>query len=91
MPVYHVRILSAAARELSRLDRPTRQRVIERIHRLADNLENIRHEVLSGKFSGLYKLRVGEHRVVYEISHTEQILMIHLIGHRREIYKKRKK
>ena len=26
------------------------------------------------------------HRVVYEILHTEQVIVVHLIGHRREIY-----
>ena len=88
---YHIRILSTAAEELSRLDRPTRRRVIQRIHWLAKNLEDIKHEFLKGELSSLCKLRAGEYRIVYEILHDEQILMIHLIGHRREIYKKRKK
>ena len=60
MAAYHIRILRAAVRDLSRLDKPNRQRFIERIDWLADNVKNIKHEVLTGKMSGFYKLRVGD-------------------------------
>ena len=39
--------------------------------------------------AGLYNLRVGDYRVLYEILHGEQTIVIHAIGHRRDIYRKR--
>ena len=84
-----IRILEAAADELSRLDKPVSRRIIERIHWLAANLDATRLEGLTGDLVGLYKLRVGDYRVVYQFLHEEQVVVIHAIGHRREIYRKR--
>jgi len=41
--------------------------------------------------SGVYRLRVGDYRVIYEIRDKRLIVLIIQIGHRREIYKKRRK
>jgi mRNA interferase RelE/StbE len=38
----------------------------------------------------LFKLRVGDYRVVYELIHEEQVVMVHAIGHRREVYRRRR-
>ena len=45
------------------------------------------HLPLHGKYSGLFKLRVGDWRIVYEVKHNEKIITVHKIGHRKEIYK----
>jgi len=87
--VYDLRILATAARELGKLDKSAVQRIIDRVRRLAENLDEIRLESLKGEFAGLYKLRVGDYRIVYEIIHDEKIIIIHQIGHRSEIYRKR--
>jgi mRNA interferase RelE/StbE len=86
--VYNTRILDAAIRELAGLDKIVKQRIVERIRWLAINLEQIKPEALSGKLTGLYKLRAGDYRIIYEIIPNEQIVLIHAIWHRREIYRK---
>jgi mRNA interferase RelE/StbE len=86
--MYQIRILDAAARDLARLDSAVARRIVNRIRWLAENLDDVKPEALTADLSGLYKLRVGDHRVVYEILHSEQMIVIHLIGHRREIYRK---
>ncbi len=87
--MYRIRIVDAATHELSRLDKPIGCRIVERINWLAANLDVIRLEALTGDLAGLYKLRVGDYRVIYEVLHDEQTIVIHAIGHRREIYRKR--
>lgn len=87
--MYHVRILKAATRDLAKLDKPTGHRIVERINWLAENVDNIKLEALSGDLAEFYKLRVGNYRVIYEIFQDEQIILIHQIGHRREIYRSR--
>jgi mRNA interferase RelE/StbE len=81
--------LAAATRELARLDQPVTRRIIERITWLATNLDALRPEALTGELAGVYKLRVGNYRVIYEMLHEEQTIVIHAIGHRREIYRRR--
>ena len=87
--MYRVRILKAATRDLAKLDKPTGRRIVERINWLAENVDNIKLEALSGDLAEFYKLRVGNYRVIYEIFQDEQIILIHQIGHRREIYRSR--
>jgi mRNA interferase RelE/StbE len=87
--VHRIRILKAAANELSRLDKTVSRRIVQRVNWLAANLGRVRLEQLTGDLAGLYKLRVGDYRVVYEVLDEEQALVIHMIGHRRDIYRKR--
>jgi len=51
-------------------------------------VESIQPEPLKGSLVGLYKFRVGDYRVFYELLRTERILLIHAIGHRRDVYRK---
>jgi mRNA interferase RelE/StbE len=71
------------------LDRPVGQRIVERIRWLAENQEAIGRAPLADDLTGLYKLRVGDYRVLYEILHGEQTIVIHAIGHRRDIFRTR--
>ena len=86
---FRARLLDAAVRDLARLDKPEARRIVQRINWLASNLGAIRPEALSGDLAGLCKLRVGDYRVIYEMLDAEQILLVHAIGHRREIYRRR--
>ena len=87
--MYRVRLLDTASKQLAVLDKPVAQRIVERVRWLAENHADATLEALTGEFNGLLKLRVGDYRVVYELIHDEQLIMIHAIGHRREIYRKR--
>jgi len=87
--LYRLRILDAATRQLQHLDKPSGLRIVERINWLAANLDSIKPEPLTGDLSDFYKLRVGDYRVLYQIVHEEKSVVIHAIGHRREIYRKR--
>lgn len=87
--MYHVSILGTASKELKKLDKDVSERVVKRINWLSENVEIVDPEALSGDLSGLYKLRVGDYRVLYEILRDEKTIVIYAIGHRREIYRKR--
>jgi mRNA interferase RelE/StbE len=88
--MYTVRFLKAAKRELARLGKPIAQRVANRIKWLAENIEQINPQALKGELAGLYKLRESDYRIIYEILHDEEIIIVHSIGHRREIYEKKR-
>lgn len=84
--MYQVRILDAAIVELSKLDKTIAKRIVKRINWLAENFDSIRSEPLTANMVGFCKLRVGDYRVIYEIFADETCLVIHKIGHRKEIY-----
>lgn len=49
-----------AEKDLAKLDRDLRRRIIDKLTWLLENFENILPEVLTGEFSEFYKLRVGD-------------------------------
>jgi len=85
--MYQVRLLDAATQELENLDKPIVRRIITRMYWLAENLENIKRLKLKGDLSAFYKLRVGDYRIFYQVLEEEQIIIVHKIGHRSEIYR----
>jgi mRNA interferase RelE/StbE len=85
--MYTIRLLKSASRGLEQLDKTVATRVVRRLRWLAENLDSIRPESLKGQLRGLYKLREGDYRIAYEILRDERVIIVHLIGHRREIYK----
>ena len=87
MGLYQVRLLDAAYQELAKLDKPVAQRIAKRLNWLAENFDLIKPLPLTGNLAGFYKLRVGDYRIIYEALHDEDVLLIHLIGHRREVYR----
>jgi mRNA interferase RelE/StbE len=87
MASYSIRILKPAIRELERLDKNIATRIVERIDWLSENFPSIKPTALKGELSGLFKLREGDYRIIYQILHKERTLVIHAIGHRREIYR----
>ena len=87
MAEYRIRILEAASQDLARLDKPIGRRIVQRINWLATNLDAIRLEALTGDLAGFYQLRVGDYRVIYKVLWNEETIVIHAIGHRREIYR----
>lgn len=82
-----VRFAPEAIQQLERLDRPTAQRILKQIRWLSENFTELKPELLTGNLEGLYKLRAGDYRVLYTVSDIE--IIVHLIGHRREIYRDR--
>ena len=88
--MYSVRILDEATRELGRLGKAVARRIARRVRWLAKNTGHIKPEALRGELTGLYKVREGDYRIIYQLVDSEKLLIIHAIGHRREIYRKRK-
>ncbi|MFP5385742.1 MAG: type II toxin-antitoxin system RelE family toxin [Bacteriovoracia bacterium] len=43
---------------------------------------------LRRNLSGLFKLRVGDFRIIYQINNSEVVVLIVAVGHRREVYKR---
>jgi len=71
--------------DLKKIDTTIANRILNKIVWFPAHFKTITPEALSGDFAGMFKLRVGDWRVVYT---TEgDIIVIQAIGHRKEIYK----
>lgn len=88
MTEYSIAFMPQAADDLRRLDKPVAQRILHKLKWLAQNTNDLTPETLAGELRGLYRLRVGSYGVIYTANHEEQLLMVHLIGHRRDIYRR---
>ena len=84
---YQVEFLTEAEADLSRLDSRIRERIFMKVKWLSENFESITPEPLSGQFKGFFKLRVGDYRAIYTVNPELRLVLVHLVGHRREIYK----
>jgi len=87
--MFRVEFLPEALEDLKRLDPAVVQRVFKKLRWLSENFDSLKPEGLSGPLAGLLKLRVGDYRVLYEVERAEKLLTVHLVGHRRDIYKPR--
>ncbi len=85
--MYQVRFVKDAVRDLEKLDKATAHRITRKINWLAENAEIIQPKGLRSYLAGLAKIREGDYRIIYEIIHFEETIVIHFVGHRREVYK----
>ena len=68
-------------------DKPVLKAVRDRLERLVETADQIRHLPLKGQFAGLYKLRVfGKYRVIYDLQRERQVIVIVRVGNRSDIY-----
>ena len=81
---YKIAFKKSVARDLKKIDRVQADRILRKIEdELPVKAETF--PVLTGKFSGLRKFRVGDYRVIYSIIGDTALIL--RISHRREAYR----
>jgi len=81
---YKIAFKKSVARDLKKIDRDQVDRILRKIEdELPEKAETL--PILTGKFSGLRKFRVGDYRVIYSIIGDTAIIL--RISHRREAYR----
>jgi len=83
---FEVRYDPRAAKELSKLDPPTARRVAAAITDLAANPRPPGCRQLTGH-AGLWRIRVGDYRVIYTIRETALVVLVLRVAHRRDAYR----
>ena len=89
MSRWTLEFLPDAEKDLAKIDRADRRRVIAKLEWLLNNFDKIFPSVLSGEFKEFYKLRAGDWRIFYKINWRNRLVIICLIDRRDKIYKKK--
>ena len=84
---WRVEFTSEAASDLRKLDPSLQRRILRRLQWLASDFTAITPESLSGSLAGFFKFRIGSYRAIYTVDDTKQLIVIHMLGHRSEIYR----
>ena len=86
MAAYSVRIKRSATRDLEKIARQDRERIMFAIDRLGEQPHA--GYPLKGSLRGLRRIRVGDYRVVYEVLESELVVLVVRAAHRREAYRR---
>lgn len=82
---YSVEFTAAAARQVKKLPRPARDRVLDAIDGLADSPRPHGSKKLVGEQTA-WRIRIGDYRVIYDVFDAELTVSVVRAAHRREVY-----
>jgi len=86
MEPYQVNFQSSVEKDLRKLSSENCDRLLTRIEELANDPLPMQSIRLKGT-EGLYRVRVGDYRIIYEVDLPAKSLLIHYVRHRREVYR----
>jgi mRNA interferase RelE/StbE len=86
MASYNIIFKPSVEKDLRSLPRPMVARVFERIEALRDDPFPRRSLKLAGA-EELYRVRVGDYRVIYAVDKENQQIVVHYVRHRRDAYR----
>ena len=76
---------ASVEKDLRKVGKAVAERVLRKIEQTLTS-EGLQGDALSGEFAGLFRLRVGDDRVIY--ARTDEGYLVLRIGHRRDIYRR---
>lgn len=82
---YEVKLSKRAVRELESLDIVIKRRVVLKLEELSEDPFPRGVVKLQGR-EGLFRVRVGDYRILYEVLGVERIVLVNKIDHRSGVY-----
>lgn len=74
-------------KDLERLDKETARKIVERVKKYLTQDPLKIGKPLKGQFSGLWKYRYGDYRVIYILDLETETMRILKVRHRKDVYK----
>jgi mRNA interferase RelE/StbE len=89
MNPYTIEFVRSARKEFEGLPAKVRSRIVEALQLLAQNPYSELLKVKKLKDAHyLYRIRIGDYRVLYELQNQQLVVLVIKVGHRREVYRK---
>jgi mRNA interferase RelE/StbE len=86
MADYSISFARSARKELERLSSDVAARILAKIEGLSDNPRPGGVIKLHGQ-KGLWRMRVGDYRIIYSIQDSNWTIDVSVIRHRRDVYR----
>lgn len=83
---YKIVIEKLAEKFIVKLPKPEKERVLKAIYQLPEG--NDIKELKGKKNKGVYRLRVGDYRIIYKINDGKLVIYVVDAGNRGDIYKR---
>ncbi|MDE3142746.1 MAG: type II toxin-antitoxin system RelE/ParE family toxin [Bacteroidota bacterium] len=85
--MYKITFKDSASKELQRLSKSVIKKIVFSINELSENPRPNGVKKLKDSNENLYRIRVGDYRIIYVIDDGIKIVNIRRIGHRKDIYR----
>lgn len=82
---YEVKWTETSLRQLEKLDRSVAKRIVDKVESISDDPLMYVQKLMG---FGLYRLRVGDYRVIMSIERKKMIIFVLEVGHRSVVYRK---
>lgn len=82
--MYNIIFLKPAEKFFRNLNKKDQEKIAKKIFALETNPKS--GKPLVGKLSGLWSLRIGEYRAIYQIKNAELVVLVIKIGNRGNVY-----
>jgi len=79
---FEVRFTPRFLKEIKALDKEVQVRILQEVNLLKTN--PYAGKLLRGELKGIYSLRIGDYRVLYQIKGNVILLLV--VGHRKRVY-----
>lgn len=85
---YKIKIKESALKALGKVEKKAKARIWTAISKLAEEPRPLGCVKMAGP-DDLWRIRVGEWRIIYQVRDKEMIVLVIRVGHRREVYRSR--
>lgn len=83
---YAVKYDPRALKELTKLEKPVARRIVKAVDRLGLEPRPRGARPLVG-YPGLWRIRIGDYRVVYAVKDSELVILALRVAHRSDVYR----
>jgi mRNA interferase RelE/StbE len=83
--MYAVEMLRSAQKQLTRLPAEHQERILVAMEALADEPRPQGCSKLTGRDA--WRIRVGDYRIIYEIFDDRRVVIVVVVGHRKDAYR----
>lgn len=87
MEKYRIEISASAEKFLKKVPNDDVQKIVEAIQKLAITPFPNGCRKLSGE-EGIYRIRQGSYRIIYEVEGAKLLILVLKIGHRKDVYRR---
>ncbi len=86
---WRVKISRTAEKQIQKLDRKAQQSIVKFLRERVEAADNPRQwgKPLRGEKHGLWRYRVGDYRLICDIQDEKIIILVLVVGHRKDVYR----